>query len=56
MLKTFIENGGGVIVCPHCLKEAGYGPEDLMEGAVLASPEEQTMAKVLSGDAIVIDY
>jgi sulfur relay (sulfurtransferase) complex TusBCD TusD component (DsrE family) len=56
MLKTFIENGGSVIVCPHCLTEAGYGAEDLMEGVQLASPEQQTMAKVLSGNTIVIDY
>lgn len=56
MLQTFIENGGSVVVCPHCLMEAGYGAEDLMEGAQLASPEQQTMANVLSGDTIVIDY
>jgi sulfur relay (sulfurtransferase) complex TusBCD TusD component (DsrE family) len=56
MLKNLIANGGGVWVCPHCLTEAGYGVEDLLEGAQIASPEQQTMAKVLSGDVIVIDY
>lgn len=56
MLKNLIANGGTVWVCPHCLVEAGYSAEDLLEGAQLAYPEQQTMAKVLSGDVIVIDY
>ena len=55
-LKNLIANGGTVWVCPHCLMEAGYGAEDLLEGAQLADPEQQTMAKVLGGDVIVIDY
>ena len=56
MLKNLIANGDNVWVCPHCLTEAGYVAEDLLEGAQIASPEQQTMAKVLSGDVIVIDY
>jgi hypothetical protein len=53
MLKTFIEKGGSVIVCPHCLMEAGYGAEDIVEGAQLASREQQTMAKVLDGNTML---
>jgi sulfur relay (sulfurtransferase) complex TusBCD TusD component (DsrE family) len=56
MLKNLIANGATVIVCPPCLTEAGYSPEDLAEGVQLASPEEETMAHVLSGNVTVIDY
>jgi sulfur relay (sulfurtransferase) complex TusBCD TusD component (DsrE family) len=56
MLKNLIANGGTVWVCPHCLMEAGYSAEELLEGAQLADPQQQTMARVLSGDVIVIDY
>jgi sulfur relay (sulfurtransferase) complex TusBCD TusD component (DsrE family) len=56
MLRDLITNGATVIVCPHCLVEAGYSPEQLVEGAQLASPEEATMANVLRGNVTVIDY
>jgi sulfur relay (sulfurtransferase) complex TusBCD TusD component (DsrE family) len=56
MLRDLIANGTAVIVCPHCLIDAGYSPEQLVEGAQLASPEEATMANVLRGNVTVIDY
>ena len=56
MLKNLITNGGSVIVCPHCLTEAGYGPEDLLKGVKVASPEDGTLGKVLGANVVVIDY
>jgi hypothetical protein len=55
-LNEFITNGGSVIVCPMCLEVAGYSTEDVITGAVVANPEEQTMSSVLNNNAIVIDY
>lgn len=55
-LNDFMTNGGSVIVCPACLQEAGYTPEDVVSGVVVANPEEQTMSPVLNNNAVVIDY
>lgn len=55
-LNEFITNGGSVIVCPMCLEVAGYSPEDVITGAIVANPEEGTMLPILNGNAIVIDY
>jgi len=39
MLQEFIAEGGTVIVCPTCLQQAGITPDQLIEGAILGSPD-----------------
>ena len=56
LMESFITNGGNVYVCLHCLTVAGYTPENVISGVKVAQLHEQTMLKVLDGDAIVIDY
>ena len=56
LIQSFVTNGGSVYVCPHCLTEAGYTPENLISGVKVADMKEQTMLQILDGDAIVIDY
>jgi sulfur relay (sulfurtransferase) complex TusBCD TusD component (DsrE family) len=56
LMNQFTTNGGSVHVCGPCLEAAGYSPEDVIRGAIVASPEEQSMLPVLNNNAIVIDY
>jgi predicted peroxiredoxin len=53
-LQQFAMEGGRVIVCPHCYQVLGNKAEDLTPGFEWAGPGK--MAKVWSGDVIVIDY
>lgn len=52
--KEFVENGGKVIVCPHCAKAAGLTESDLREGAVIG--EEETLAELLLKADKIMDY
>lgn len=36
MIKTVIDNGGTIMVCPPCAKVRGYEQDDFMEGVQLA--------------------
>lgn len=54
LYATFVEAGGGVLVCPHCAKAAGIGPGDLRPGARVGTFDEIT-ALMLSADKI-LDY
>ena len=47
-LTEIISKGGLVIVCPMCLKQAGYTEADLIPGVKLGSPK-------LTGDALFKD-
>ena len=47
-LTEIISKGGLVIVCPMCLKQAGYTEADLIAGVKLGSPK-------LTGDALFKD-
>lgn len=47
-LSEIISKGGLVIVCPMCLKQAGYTEADLIAGVKLGSPK-------LTGDALFKD-
>ncbi len=53
-LQQFAMQGGRVIVCPHCYQVLGNRAEDLTPGFEWAGPGK--MAKIWSGDVIVIDY
>jgi predicted peroxiredoxin len=54
MVKTFLKDGGRVLVCQHCLGMAGFKEEDLLPSAELSNPERMT--KLLHDDPIVFDY
>lgn len=36
MIKTVMDNGGTIMVCPPCAKVRGYEQDDFMEGVQLA--------------------
>ncbi len=52
-VTAFIKHGGHVIVCKICLKIAGYNDSDIINGAVIGTP--QITANVLNKTTI-IDY
>jgi predicted peroxiredoxin len=39
MLVDFISQGGKVLICPSCMKQAGIKPEDIITGVVTSSPD-----------------
>lgn len=52
-VTDFINGGGKVVVCDVCLKIAGYDKDDLIEGAILGTPE--ISSRILT-NATVVDY
>ena len=36
MMKSFMDNGGRILVCPPCAGVRGYEQDDLMDGVTLA--------------------
>ena len=36
MMKSILDNGGRILVCPPCAKVRGYTEESLIEGATIA--------------------
>ncbi len=52
-VTNFIKNGGHVLVCKICLHIAGYNESDIINGAVIGSP--QIMANLLN-KTTVVDY
>jgi intracellular sulfur oxidation DsrE/DsrF family protein len=47
------EGGGEVVVCEICLKIAGYEKDNLIDGAILGTPE--VSSRILT-NAPVVDY
>jgi predicted peroxiredoxin len=39
MLIDFISQGGKVLICPSCMKQAGMKSEDIITGVVISSPD-----------------
>jgi hypothetical protein len=52
-VTNFIKSGGHVIVCKLCLHIVGYNDSDIINGAVIGSP--QIMANLLN-KTTVVDY
>ena len=48
MMKSFMDNGGRILVCPPCAKVRGYTEENLVDGAVLAGAPAM-LAEVAAG-------
>lgn len=53
-VKQLIEKNVGVYVCPTCLNQAGYKPEDLMEGVQIAQKDK--FFNFTKGRIITLDY
>ena len=52
-VTDFMADGGKVIICEVCLRIAGYGNSDIIDGAVVGRPE---IISNLLTNATVIDY
>jgi predicted peroxiredoxin len=52
-VTDFMSNGGNVIICEVCLNIAGYSNSDIIDGAVVGTP--QIMADLLN-KTTVVDY
>jgi predicted peroxiredoxin len=52
-VTDFISGGGKVVVCEICLEIAGYEKDDLIDGAILGTPE--VSSRILT-NATVVDY
>lgn len=52
-VTDFINGGGKVVVCEICLEIAGYEKDDLINGAILGTPE--LSSRILT-NATVVDY
>jgi predicted peroxiredoxin len=53
-VRSFLSEGGRVVVCPHCLGVAGFSQEDLAPGIEIGSPHR--MAHLLGAHVVVISY
>ena len=54
-LKAFIEDGGRVIACQHCIVHSGV--EDLLTGVeVDGHPQMPRLQKILSDADVILDY
>jgi predicted peroxiredoxin len=52
-VTNFMSNGGNVIICEVCLKIAGYKNSDIIDGAIIGTPE--IMSDLLN-KTTVVDY
>jgi predicted peroxiredoxin len=52
-VTDFMSNGGNVIICEICLKIAGYNNSDIVDGAVIGTP--QIISNLLN-KTTVVDY
>ncbi len=52
-VTNFMDNGGNVIICEICLKIAGYNNSDIIDGAIIGTP--QIMSNLLN-KTTVVDY
>ena len=54
MIRTVIDSGGQVLVCPPCAGVRGYSAEDLIDGVTLAG--SVSMLEVAKQDAITLSF
>lgn len=55
MLGAIIAQGGQVIVCPMCMKQAGVADQDLIKGAMVGKPDV-TLPALFGDDTRVMSY
>jgi predicted peroxiredoxin len=54
LLEQAMKSGAKVIVCPMCLKQAGFTPRDLIDGVVMGGPNVTIPA--MYGASLVMSY
>ncbi|MDK2972904.1 MAG: hypothetical protein PWP23_2659 [Candidatus Sumerlaeota bacterium] len=54
LLATLADRGVTVMACPGCLKKAGYGPGDLIDGIRVA--EKDAFFTFTDGRIVTLDY
>jgi len=54
MIRTVMDNGGRILVCPPCAKVRGYEQKDLMDGVELAG--SVAMLAVVSEGAATLSF
>lgn len=50
-VSNFIKNGGHLIICKVCLHIAGYNNSDIIDGAIVGTP--QIMANLLNKTTVI---
>ncbi len=56
-LQLFLNEGGRVIACDHCVKMAGLTIENLLPGIEIDThPEMPKMQKIIDQRPVVLDY
>jgi|GEM_PF-6646472 len=56
-LQTFLDSGGRVIACEHCITMAGLKNADLLPGVEIDKhPQMPKLQQVLDEAAVVLDY
>jgi predicted peroxiredoxin len=57
LLEIFLDEGGRVIACDHCVSMAGMTNEDLKPGVEIdAHPDMPKMQRIIDQGAVVLDY
>lgn len=54
MIGNFLGNEGRILVCPPCAKVRGYGPDDLIDGVVIAG--SPAMLEVVKQGAATLSF
>ncbi len=56
-LQQFLDSGGRVIACEHCISMAGLKPADMLPGIEIDShPNMPKMQRLIDEDATILDY
>ena len=53
MLKSAMEKGATVVICPMCMKKAGMTMEDVIKGVVKGGPDVTMKAMTAEGTAVI---
>jgi peroxiredoxin family protein len=55
MLKSAMDKGAKVIICPMCMKKAGLTMDDVIKGIVKGGPDV-TMKAMTAEDTAIISF
>ncbi len=53
MLKTLLDKGAQVLMCPMCTKKAGLTKDDLIEGVIMGGPDITLKAMTADHTAVI---
>ena len=55
MLQAIMKNGGRVVICPMCMKQAGLSMDSIIEGVEKGGPDV-TFKVLTADDTVVMSY